>query len=338
MSRSAKVVARPRWLSPYRASDGHYGLAALAGNGRMLSRTPLPDRAHGVVVAPDGCSAVVLARRPGTFAALIDLPTGQVQNILSAASGRHFYGHGVFSQNGELFFTTENDYDAERGVIGIHSVQAGYRPIDEWSSHGIGPHELVLSADSATLLVANGGILTHPDSGRAKLNLSSMSPSLVRLDARSGELVMALRLPPDLHLLSIRHLAATPAGDVVFAMQNQGPLDSGLPLVGIWRANGSYELWQQNKAALPQGYIGSVAVDASGTIAATSAPRDGQVLFWSIKSGRCLGHLAAPDACGITTGEGSLLTVVVSGDEIAVLYAKGTGLQWDNHVSWIKLF
>lgn len=349
MSRSGSVVNQPRWLSPYRDDEGRYGLATLDGQGSGLSRVLLPDRAHGVVIAPDRHRAIVVARRPGTFAAVIDLATGRVRDVFRATPDRHFYGHGVFSRNGELLFTTENDYNGERGVIGMRSVRNEYRPIGEWSSYGIGPHELVLSADGDTLIIANGGILTHPDSGRSKLNLPTMSPSLARLDACTGKLLMELRLPPRLHQLSIRHLAATPAGDVVFGMQNQGPLDSGLPLVGVWRADGSYGLWQQDRVALPQGYIGSVAVDASGKVAATTAPRDGQILFWSVETGRCLGHLTATDAGGvaavgkpgcflITTGEGQLLTVVVSNDEMAMLSRKRVGMQWDNHVSFVKSF
>jgi hypothetical protein len=344
---SAKVADRPRWLSPYRDDEGRYGLAALDGNGRILSRNPLPDRAHGVVIAPDRHRAIVVARRPGAFAAVIDLATGRVRDVLSATPGRHFYGHGVFSRNGELLFTTENDYNGERGVIGMRSVRNEYRPVGEWSSHGIGPHELVLSADGNTLIIANGGILTHPDSGRSKLNLPTMSPSLVRLDAHTGELLMELRLPPHLHQLSIRHLAATPAGDVVFGMQNQGPLSNRLPLVGVWRTDGSHGLWQQDRVALSQGYIGSVAVDTSGKVAATTAPRDGQILFWSVETGRCLGHLTATDACGvaaavmpgcflITTGEGQLLTAAMSNDEMAVMASmQRIGIQWDNHVTTV---
>jgi hypothetical protein len=278
---------------------------------------------------------------------VVNPATGQLQTLLSATPGRHFYGHGVFSQDGELFFTTENDYQGERGVIGIRRVHHGYCPIHEWSSQGIGPHELVLSADGATLIIANGGILTHPDSGRSKLNLPSMAPSLTRLDAGSGELLMELRLAPHLHQLSIRHLAITPTGDVIFAMQNQGSLDKGLPLVGVWRANGSHELWQQDKVPLHHGYMGSVAVDAGGTIVATSAPRDREVLFWSVESGRCLGHFTATDACGIvatgqsrcfliTTGEGHLSVVVVSDGKIAVLFTQKTWAQWDNHVTFTQ--
>ena len=41
-----------------------------------------------------------------------------------------------------------------------------------------GPHEIRLLPQGDTLVVANGGIETHPDSGRSKLNLPTMRPNL----------------------------------------------------------------------------------------------------------------------------------------------------------------
>jgi hypothetical protein len=87
-------------------------------------------------------------------------------------------------------------------------------------------------------------------------------------------------------------------------------------------------------------------MDISGTIAATSAPRDGQVLFWSVDTGGCLGHVAAADACGvaaadqpghffITTGEGHLTKLAVRNDDIVLCFTKSARVQWDNHVYFV---
>ena len=56
------------------------------------------------------------------------------------------------------------------------------------------------------------------------------------------------------------------------------------------------------KACDFRGYAGSVAVDASGTVAAASSPRGSVVGFWSIPDGICLGGLALADACGLAAG------------------------------------
>ena len=332
-----------RWLNAFRAADGHYGIAVFDGTGQLIRRTNLPERAHGAVATPDRRSFVVLARRPGRFGALIDAASGRVQTMLSATPGRHFYGHGVFSQDGTLFFTTENDFDGERGVIGIRNVNDGYRWLGEWPSYGIGPHELVLSADGRTLIVANGGILTHPDSGRAKLNIASMEPSLVKLDAQTGQLLEQQALEPALRWLSIRHIAVSVAGDVVFGMQNQGPPDPELPVAGIWRATGGLELLHHT-SSLRQGYIGSVALDRSGTIAATSAPRDDKILFWRMRDGHMLTTVTLADGCGIaaaeqarsfwlSSGDGVLHKVSLERDVLQLTQSVTLPLQWDNHMA-----
>ena len=89
------------------------------------------------------------------------MATGQRQ-LISAATGRHFYGHGCLSADKSVLFTTENDYDAVKGVIGIRDAK-DFQSVGEYSSYGIGPHDIHLMPDGKTLVVANGGIQTHPD-------------------------------------------------------------------------------------------------------------------------------------------------------------------------------
>jgi hypothetical protein len=258
-----------RWLGACGNRDGHYGVArieAVAGP-RVVAR--LPGRAHAVAVSPDGRTCVALARRPGTLASVLDAGAG-VRATFHADPGRHFEGHGVFSPDGALFYTAENDYGAGRAVVGVRSVADGFPSVAEWPSAGIGAHEIALGADGRTLVVANGGILTHPDTGRTRLNVDSMQPSLARLAADSGQLLDQAALEPRLSLLSIRHLAVTPDDDVVFGMQDEGLADPGVPLLGVWRRGGRIDL-VASAARSEHRYIGGVALDRSGRLAAASA-------------------------------------------------------------------
>jgi hypothetical protein len=118
-------------------------------------------------------------------------------------------------------------------VIGIRDADDGYRQVGEFASHGVGPHEVTLMPDGATLVAANGGIRTHPDRERAKLNLDTMAPSLAYLDLASGRLCDAFGLAPRLHRLSIRHLAVNQDGLVAAAMQYEGSKRDRVPLVGL---------------------------------------------------------------------------------------------------------
>lgn len=53
--------------------------------------------------------AIAFARRLGTFTLVIDCIEGRTLATLSASEGRHFYGHGAVSLDGNLLFTPEND-------------------------------------------------------------------------------------------------------------------------------------------------------------------------------------------------------------------------------------
>ncbi|MGD1935248.1 MAG: DUF1513 domain-containing protein, partial [Candidatus Phaeomarinobacter sp.] len=179
----------PFFLSAARGTDGRFRLVTLDANGRRAEAAALPARGHSAAISPDRRTAVVFARRPGTFALVTDMPGGDPIRQINAPSGRHFYGHGVFSADGTLLYATENDFEAARGVIGVYDVQDGYTRLGELPSHGVGPHDIGLSADGKMLIVANGGIETHPDAPRVKLNLDSMRPSLAFIRRSDGSLI-----------------------------------------------------------------------------------------------------------------------------------------------------
>ncbi|MCY4151013.1 MAG: DUF1513 domain-containing protein [Aestuariivita sp.] len=63
-------------------------------------------------------SYLCIRKTIGKYAVVIDCANGHELHKLNAAPGRYFYGHGVFSQDGSLLFTTENDYQTALGVIG----------------------------------------------------------------------------------------------------------------------------------------------------------------------------------------------------------------------------
>jgi hypothetical protein len=344
LAAASRPRASGRWLSAFGDRDEHYGVALIDAHGAARTRVPLRVRAHAAAVAPDHRTCVAVARRPGTLAALFDLD-GRLRGSFRADPGRHFEGHGVFSRDGSLFYTSENDYGGERGIVGVRSVADGFRRIAEWPTAGIGPHELALGADGSTLVVANGGILTHPDTGLARLNVDSMSPSLVRLAADSGRVLEHSALEPGLSLLSIRHLAVTPGDDVVFGVQDEGLADPGAPLVGVWRRSGRIELVAHGATSTHR-YIGGVSLDRSGGVAAASAPRDGWVGFFEVAGGRWLGEVAADDACGVapcplpgaflvSTGQGALLEAHRVADRIGSRALATAGLAWDNHLAYL---
>jgi hypothetical protein len=198
---------------------GNHQVIAFDGGGDILLDCALPARCHAIAVRPDGAQCVAVARRPGVFAVVIDLAQRAVAQELASTPGRTFAGHAVFSADGRWLLLTEDDAELEEGFVSVRDVDDAYRTVRSFRTQGIGPHEILWSADARTIAVANGGILISPETGRAPLNIDTMQPSLVLIDAADGSLREAVQLPAALHQLSIRHLAALSGRRLAFGMQ-----------------------------------------------------------------------------------------------------------------------
>ena len=341
---AASLIPRPTWadvgapayLSAGALADGSYVLCGITGRLEVLFQIPLPDRGHAAAAHPKRPEAVAFARRPGTFAVVIDCATGKPTAWMEAPQGRHFYGHGTFSADGRLLYTTENDFDAGEGRIGVWDATAGYRRVGEFASGGIGPHDIKRLPERDTLVVANGGIDTHPDTGRSKLNLPTMRPNLSYIEA--GTIIDAVELNPDAHQNSIRHLAVGRKGEVALGMQWQGEAAPS-SLVGIHSMGQTPQLLDcpPDDLRKMQGYIGSIALSDDGASIAVTSPRGGLVHIYGAASGTLAAvHAAAdvsgvaahPDGFAVTTGTGDLLTIGETG-----ISRRASGpIIWDNHL------
>ncbi|WP_171177112.1 DUF1513 domain-containing protein [Ruegeria sp. HKCCD8929] len=331
-------LGAPDFLSAALFPDGSYRLAGLRAAGEILFSLPLPARGHAAAAHPHRAEAVAFARRPGTFALVIDCTTGQELARLTAPEGRHFYGHGTFSPDGRLLFTTENDYEAGIGIIGLWDAANGYARLGEFNSGGVGPHDMALMPDGATLVIANGGIETHPDTGRAKLNLPVMRPNLSYLDL-TGTVLDQIEPPSELHKNSIRHLTVRADGLVGFAMQWQGNTAEHPPLLGLHRRGEPPRLLTapETDQRRLNGYAGSVAFSHNGRTAAITSPRGGALHLFDVASGAFTAAHMIEDVCGLGPSPDGLIFTAGTG---AVGQLTGTGAsvsaqakcQWDNHL------
>ncbi|AWK89325.1 DUF1513 domain-containing protein [Azospirillum thermophilum] len=341
----AATAAGPLYLNAYATADASpaYGVAALDAAGGLRFATATPGRAHAVVPNPVRAEAVAFARRPGRWFLPLSLADGAAGPVVKAPEDRRFTGHGAFSPDGRLLFVAEDDVPKEAGAIAVYDAADGYRRLDALPTHGLGPHELVMIG-GGVLAVANGGVITHPDTGRAKLNLEDMDSSLTYVEAASGRLLDKLRLPEEHSNLGIRHLAALPDGGVAFGTQDERPTGELQPLTGAHRpGSGAVRLFATPEDVLTRldGYIGSVA--AEGSVVAASSPKGGLIGLWDAADGRWLGAAALPDGCGVapagggflaTSGLGMVETVAVP-DAVAGDGHRLPAYRWDNHLTRI---
>lgn len=324
-------IGTPAFLTAGKTRDGTYVLCGLTKEAQIAFMRPLPARGHAAAAHPSLAEAVVFARRPGDFALVLNCATGRQNARLTAPEGRHFYGHGTYSRDGSLLFTTENDYAQARGMVGIWDVAQGYRRVGEVSSGGVGPHDIKLMPAGDQLVVANGGIETHPETGRAKLNIPTMRSNLSFMDLE-GRVTHRLELEQAHQKNSIRHLAVAQDGTVAFAMQWQGDLATDLPLLGLYKQGaGALGFAEDASVRNMAGYLGSVAFDAPGQRVATTSPRSGKVQVFH--KTRLISEEALEDVCGVAARDGAFVVTTGTGE------AKRMSMQpvshpvaWDNHL------
>jgi hypothetical protein len=332
----ARAEAEPAFIAARKEAGGAYSVSVIDGEGTVLFSEELDGRAHDVAVAPDRRTAVVFARRPGHFALVLDLTARQRVAAFAPPESRHFYGHGLYSRDGRLLYATENDWAGERGLLGVYDVAAGYQRIGEIDTHGIDPHEALLMRDGRTIAVANGGILTHPDYDRTKLNLATMKPSLAYLDLATGDLIEQVRLPPALHQLSLRHMAEAADGSIWFGGQYEGAATDPVDLVGRHRLGGVPELIAAPPSAYAgmRQYVGSVAVSGDGMRIAATSPVGGRVIVFDAASRKLAATRAIADVCG-AAGEGGDFVLSDGQGGLwrgARRLSADPAIAWDNHL------
>lgn len=323
---SSRMKARTgTLLSAFEDARGDQYVGGLSLEDERVFGARVPMRAHGCAVHPgDPHRVLFFARRPGTQAFELDRSTLRVRTVFSTQAGRHLAGHGTYSPAGDLIFTPEHDYQRGRGVVVVRDAR-NFAVVGEMNTNGIDPHELAWLPDGRSLLVANGGIMTHPRTFRRKLNISTMDPSLCVLDAGSGACKQQWRLPD--HLLSIRHLAMAGDGTTAVGLQYEGNKGQAPGIVALYRPRSPHpsplpkgEGAQQHQATLRlltapveetrrfQGYVASIAISETHDLIAAACPYGGGVACWSLRDERYLGFIAASETYGLSrVADGSIL-------------------------------
>lgn len=312
-----------------RSGQHHAGLLALrAGALHVRQQLPLPTRAHALQPLPGG-ALLVVARRPGDW--LLRWHPGQTRppQWVWAEADRAFNGHLIPSADGARLFSTETDQASGQGLIGVRDAR-NLQLLAEWPSHGLDPHALLLLPDGS-LLVANGGIPTQPETGRAKRALARMDASLVRLHPQTGALLGQWRLPDA--RLSLRHLAAQSAhiGIALQAEHDHPAQRAAAPVLA------TFDGQQLRTHAAPEsvalaGYGGDIAAqDGQWWV---SCPRANAVACFAA-DGQWRGLLPLPKACALTTTADALWA---GGQQQAARHSAHTRqthaaphLQLDNH-------
>jgi hypothetical protein len=293
----AQAGAPLRLAAAWQQEDGGYRIGVLATGGALTVQHALevPTRAHGVHVLPDG-TLLAAARRPGDWLVRWH-PSRRVEPLWHWIDAtRSFNGHVIASADGRWLYTTETDIDTGASLVARRDARS-LETDAEWPTHGIDAHELIW--DGATLIVANGGVPTAPETGRVKRDLHTMDSSLVRLDGRTGRLLGQWRLEDP--RLSLRHLAWNP-GRTVLGIALQAEHDDtaskhAAPILALFDGQRLRAVPTPNAGGTGiHGYGGSMAATQDGW--AVSCPRANGIATFT-PQGEWRSLVPLPEVCAL---------------------------------------
>jgi hypothetical protein len=319
---------------------GRHFIAGINREGAIVYQLPVPERGHGGCRRPFADEVVMFSRRPGRSYQVIDFRAGRIVLQVEPEKDHHFYGHGAFSPDGNLLYVTANHFPSGSGRLLVYDAGRDYQRVGSFEVDGIGPHEIRLHPDGKTLVVALGGIQTHPDYDRMKLNIPDMQPALLLIDRESGRTLQ--RYEPSHHQLSCRHLDVSSEGIVVAGYQFEGPEWEAPPLIA--RLDTRTATFAE--IALPEkqqdslhNYIASVALDSSSHIAALTAPRGNRAILLNYLSGEHIDTVEIKDVAGAIADhqQGFIFTSGLGGvyrsQQSSAVRIENSDLRWDNHLT-----
>ena len=189
---------------------------------------------------------------------------------------------------------------------------------------------------AGTLLVANGGIASRPETGRSKRKLDRMDASLVALNPMTRGLLGQWRL--DDPYLSIRHLAwDASAQRLGVALQAEHPTVEerrAAPVLAVWDGE---RLTPTPEPPVLRGYGGAVAAQPGGGFL-VGCPRANAVAVFDDHA-RWSHNLPLPGACAVAAsssqwragGRTGVLHAELRQDASAHLSGATVSPRWDNH-------
>lgn len=117
---------------------------------------PLDFFGHGLHPRHSEPNTLAVFQKKGPNACEIDLKASAVTRKISSRPGRWFYGHGAYSIDDAVLFSTETNLSGRDGVIGIRDAKT-HDYLGEFPSFGKEPHECKLIDGGKVLAITNGG-------------------------------------------------------------------------------------------------------------------------------------------------------------------------------------
>ena len=266
---------------------------------------------HGIAIDPLNPQRIVAFQKIGVGCCELELSSHRVTRTIEPTEGRWFYGHGAFSEDGSLLYSTETINAEQRGVIGVRDGST-LEYLGEFPTFGENPHDCHLIDAGKVLVISNGGGALG----------TALKPCVTWVDTQTRSLLDKQELPSE--RFNTGHLGLSQTeGLVVVSAPRKGLTEKDLGAVSLRRNDERLQTMAEPATVTSRmfGEALSVAIHEPSGIAAVTHPGGNMVTFWSTRTAALLKVLELPFARGVTLtrdGENFIVSYGATADIIRV--------------------
>lgn len=263
---------------------------------------------HGFTTKPGSPHIAAVFEKRGPGAALLDLAEMRLIGRIRALPGRHYYGHGVFSRDGEHLFVVEIDLETRAGLLSVRETNS-YREIYAFPTYGDRPHDCVLIDDGKVLVITNGGG-----------NLGSKSePCVTYVDVASRKLLEKIHFSDP--KINAGHVAIRRDGAlaVVSAPRDGLPPETSFGGITLRSPKRKPERMRGPNRVMDKVIGEALSVVMYEDTVAVTNPLGGIVTFWSFASKKLVGFYECENPRGVELTHDRSAFVVSFGKHASVV-------------------
>lgn len=263
---------------------------------------------HGFTTKPGSPHIAAVFEKRGPGAALLDLADMRRLGMIRAKPGRHYYGHGVYSQDGEKLFVVEIDLETHAGLLSVRETKT-YREIEAFPTYGDRPHDCVPIDDGKVLVITNGGGALG----------SKSEPCVTYVDVASRKLLEKIQFSDP--KINAGHVAIAPDGSlaVVSAPRDGLPAETSAGGITLRAPKRKPERMRGPERVMSKVIGESLSVVIHEDIVGVTNPFGGIVTFWSLKSKKLVGFYECQNPRGIELSRDRTAFIVSYGKHASVV-------------------
>ena len=243
-----------------------------------FSLIPMTFFGHGIARHPADPARISIFEKRGPGACEINLKEGRVTRPIVTADDRQFYGHGAYSTDGKLLYSTETIMNDERtGLIAVRDAES-HEYLGEFPSHGASPHDCHLLDDGKTMVITNGGG-----------DFTGSMPNVTFVDVNTEQLIE--KLEPDYPRVNSGHVSITASGKLAMvSAPREGLASTENGGITIRLGNGKFHTLRKPSGVIKRlrGETLSVCIHDAGNVVGATTPDANLLTFWNLASGELI--------------------------------------------------